>query len=58
MFRALLAHPQEALNKRYLVYFLRVVSWLLCSTHICMICVRMHVYIVWCSTMLEAVNNF
>jgi hypothetical protein len=26
MFRALLAHPQEALNKRHLVYFVRVMS--------------------------------
>jgi hypothetical protein len=26
MFRALLAHPQEALNKRHLVYCVRVVS--------------------------------
>jgi hypothetical protein len=28
MFRALLAHPQEALNKRHLLYCVRVVSWL------------------------------
>jgi hypothetical protein len=27
MFRALLAHPQESLNKRHLVYCVRV-SWL------------------------------
>jgi hypothetical protein len=26
MFRALLAHPQEALNKRHLVYCVRVLS--------------------------------
>jgi hypothetical protein len=26
MFRALLAHPQEALNKRHLVYCVRVMS--------------------------------
>jgi hypothetical protein len=26
MFRALFAHPQEVLNKRHLVYFLRVMS--------------------------------
>jgi hypothetical protein len=26
MFRALLAHPQEALNKRNLVYYVRVMS--------------------------------
>jgi hypothetical protein len=26
MFRALLAHPQEALSKRHLVYYVRVVS--------------------------------
>jgi hypothetical protein len=28
MFRALLAHPQEALYKHHLVYCMRVVSWL------------------------------
>jgi hypothetical protein len=28
IFRALLADPQEALNKRHLVYCVRVVSWL------------------------------
>jgi hypothetical protein len=28
MFQALLAHPQEALHKRHLVYCVRVVSWL------------------------------
>jgi hypothetical protein len=27
-FRAFLAHPQEALDKRHLVYCVRVVSWL------------------------------
>jgi hypothetical protein len=26
MFRALLSHPQEALNKRHLVYSVRVIS--------------------------------
>jgi hypothetical protein len=26
MFRALLAHPQEALHKRHLVFYLRVMS--------------------------------
>jgi hypothetical protein len=26
MFRALLAHPQEALNKRHLVYCMRIMS--------------------------------
>jgi hypothetical protein len=26
MFRALLSHPQEALHKRHLVYFVRVMS--------------------------------
>jgi hypothetical protein len=40
MFRALLAHLQEALhkrhlNKRHLVYWVRVVSWLLPFEHIC-----------------------
>jgi hypothetical protein len=29
MFRALLAHPQEVLHKRHLVYYVRVVSCLL-----------------------------
>jgi hypothetical protein len=28
MFRALLAHPQEALHKQHLTYCVRVVSWL------------------------------
>jgi hypothetical protein len=28
MFRALLAHPQESLHNRHLVYCVRVVSWL------------------------------
>jgi hypothetical protein len=28
MFRAVLAHPQEVLHKRQLVYWVRVVSWL------------------------------
>jgi hypothetical protein len=28
MFRALLAHPHEALHKRHLVYGARIVSWL------------------------------
>jgi hypothetical protein len=27
MFRTLLAHPQEVLNKRHLVYYMRVANW-------------------------------
>jgi hypothetical protein len=34
MFRALLAHPQEALHKRHLVYYVRVMS-VGCSTAAC-----------------------
>jgi hypothetical protein len=30
MFRAVLAHPQEALHKRHLVYFVRVIPSAVC----------------------------